>query len=452
MSTRFFTNEEQNTLLSKFEGVFAHNRDIQFFDALVGYFRADGYFALRPHLEHVPNIRILVGINVDKLLARSHSKGMLFKGNPQQTIEAFLDTAKADVQKANYSGEVEAGILQFLEDVASKKIEIKAHPERKLHAKIYIFRPDLFNEHIPCSVITGSSNLTHAGLGGDGSNYEFNVLLNNYDDVKFATDEFEKLWKEAVPVLPVEIEKLKTETNLNDEFTPYELYIKFLVEYFGKSVEFDSSSVSDLPKGFKRLSYQVDAVNQGFDLLRKHNGFFLADVIGLGKTVVAALIAKKFFYSNGYPSHNSRVLIVVPPALKDNWQETLDDFGLPNFRIVTNGSLHKIKDQTVYDLVIVDEAHKFRNDTAGAYVALQRLCKSRTRQQLLDGSFVRKKVMLVSATPLNNRPDDIRNQVFLFQDGKDSTLEIANLQRFFNQASERYEKAKKTAVHVGGTG
>ena len=443
MSTRFFTNEDHNTLLKKFEGVFAHNRDIQFFDALVGYFRASGYFALRPHLDHVPHIRILVGINVDNLLARSHSKGMLFKGNPQQTIDTFLKEAKNDVQKASYSKDVEAGVLQFIEDVASKKIEIKAHPERKLHAKIYIFRPEPFNEHTPSSVITGSSNLTHAGLGGDGSNYEFNVLLNDYDDIKFATEEFEKLWKESVPVLPAEVEKLKTDTYLNDEFTPYELYIKFLVEYFGKSVEFDPSSVTDLPKGFKRLSYQVDAVNQGFELLRRHKGFFLADVVGLGKTVVATLIAKKFFYTNGYPSHVSRTLIVVPPALRDNWQETLDDFRLHNFKIITNGSLHKIKDPTLFDLIIVDEAHKFRNDTAEAYDALQRLCKSPTRQQLADGSFARKKVMLVSATPLNNRPDDIRNQVLLFQDGKDSTLEVSNLQRFFNQVSDQYEKAKK---------
>jgi len=443
MSTRFFTNEDHNTLLKKFEGVFSHNQNIQFFDALVGYFRASGYFALRPHLGHVPHIRILVGINVDNLLARSHAKGLLFKGNTQQTIETFLQESKEDIQKASYSREVEEGVLQFIEDVASKKIEIKAHPEKKLHAKIYIFRPEPFNEHTPSSVITGSSNLTHAGLGGNGSNYEFNVLLNDYDDVKFATAEFEKLWKESVPILPVEVEKLKKETYLNEEFTPYELYIKFLTEYFGRSVEFDPSSVSDLPKGFKRLSYQVDAVNQGFELLRRHNGFFLADVVGLGKTVVAALIAKKFFYTNGYPSHVSRTLIVVPPALRDNWQETLDDFGLHNFKIITNGSLHKIKDPTLYDLIVVDEAHKFRNDTAEAYDALQRLCKSPTRRQLPNGSFAPKKVMLVSATPLNNRPDDIRNQVLLFQDGKDSTLEVSNLQRFFNQASDQYEKAKK---------
>ena len=71
-----------------------------------------------------------------------------------------------------------------------------------------------------------------------------------------------------------------------------------MVEYFGKSVEFDPNAITDLPDGFKRLSYQIDAVNEGFKLLQKHNGFFLADVVGLGKTVVGTLIAKKFFYNN----------------------------------------------------------------------------------------------------------------------------------------------------------
>ena len=430
--------------MKKFAGVFEHNTDIEFFDALVGYFRASGYFSVRPYLDNVPHIRILVGINVDEVVAKYQSKGLLFKGDARQTVDVFMRQIKQDIQSAVYERNVEDGILQFVDDIVSEKIEIRAHPEKNLHAKIYILRPESFNEHKSGSVITGSSNLTDAGLGTtELSNYEFNVLLRDYEDVKFATAEFEKLWKESVSILPVEIGKLKKETFLNDEFTPYEVYIKFLTEYFGKSVEFDPSSVSDLPKGFMRLSYQVDAVNQGFELLRRHNGFFLADVVGLGKTVIAALIAKKFFYTNGYPSHVSRTLIVVPPALKDNWQETLDKFGLHNFTIITNGSLHKIKDPRIFDLIIVDEAHKFRNDTAEAYDALQRICKAPTRRQIGNGGFARKKVVLVSATPLNNRPDDIRNLVFLFQDGKDSTLEIANLQRFFNQCSDAYETAKK---------
>ena len=78
MSTRFFTNDGDNTLLQKFAGVFANNKDIRFFDALVGYFRSSGYFAIRPHLEDVPHIRILVGINVDEIVAAYQSKGLLF--------------------------------------------------------------------------------------------------------------------------------------------------------------------------------------------------------------------------------------------------------------------------------------------------------------------------------------------------------------------------------------
>ena len=443
MSTRFFTNDGENTLLNKFKGVFEHNKDIEYFDALVGYFRASGYFRIRGYLNDVPKIRILVGIDVDKIVAKYNSKGLLFQGDANQTLIEFLNEAKEDIQTAKYSKDVEEGILQFIEDISTKKIEIKAHPSRKLHAKIYIFRPDKWNEHNQGKVITGSSNLSDSGLGGfEASNYEFNVILESYDDVAFASNEFEKLWAEGIVILPVEISRVKEETYLNDSFTPFEVYMKFLIEYFGRSVEFDPNSVTDLPKGFKRLSYQVDAVNQGYELLKRHNGFFLADVVGLGKTVVGTLVAKKFFYSNGFPTHISTILVIVPPALKDNWVDTLDKFEIKNYEIITNGSLHKVKDPEKYDLVIVDEAHKFRNDTAEAYNELQKLCKTKTKQVLKDGTRADKKVMLITATPLNNRPSDIANQIYLFQDAKDSTLEIANLQHFFRRKIDDYKKLK----------
>ena len=443
MATRFFTNDTDKTLLKKFQGVFENNRDIECFDALVGYFRASGYFKIRKYLDDVPNIRILVGINVDKIISKYHSKGLLFQGDATQTMVEFQNETISDIQTSIYDAEVESGIRQFIEDIVTKKIVIKAHPTRKLHAKIYIFRPENWNEHRAGHVITGSSNLTEAGLGGgEISNYEFNVLLSDYDDVEFATKEFETLWDESIPVLPIEIEKVKKATYLNDNFTPFEIYMKFLIEYFGKSVEFDPNSVTDLPKGFKRLSYQIDAVNEGFKLLEKHGGFFLSDVVGLGKTVVGTLIAKKFFYSNDFPSHISNILIVVPPALRDNWQDTLERFQLNNYLIVNNGSLHKISDPEKYDLIIIDEAHKFRNDTAEAYNELQKLCKTKTRHTLKDGSKADKKVILISATPLNNRPEDIANQVYLFQDAKDSTLDIPNLQHFFRKRIDEYRKLK----------
>ena len=126
-----------------------------------------------------------------------------------------------------------------------------------------------------------------------------------------------------------------------------------------------------------------------------------------------------------------------------NWEETLEKFGLPNYRIVHNGSLHKIRHPENYDLVIVDEAHKFRNDTAEGHRQLQALCKTPTRRLLPDGRRARKRVILVSATPLNNRPEDIRNLVYLFQDARDSTLPMRNLNSFFARRIDEYRKARK---------
>jgi superfamily II DNA/RNA helicase len=327
----------------------------------------------------------------------------------------------------------------LISDIVTGKVKIRVHPKQNIHAKIYIFREKEKHDHGYGSVITGSSNLTDAGLS---KNFEFNVELRDNSDIDYATQTFNELWEDSIPISEEHIEKLQTETYLNDTYTPYQVYLKFLIEYFGKSIEFDPNSITDLPKGFKRLSYQVDAVNDGFSKMIKHNGFILADVVGLGKTIVATIIAKKYFYYNGFPSHRSRTLIIVPPALKENWVETTDKFRLDNVKIITNGSLHKVRDPKRYDLIIVDEAHKFRTDTAAMYNELQKICKTPTQRTLPDGTNVPKKVMLVSATPLNNRPEDIANLVYLFQDSKNSSLEVANLQNFFRIQIDAYKKLK----------
>ena len=442
-----FHQRRREYLLKKFAGVFAHNPDLAQFDALVGYLRASGYFALQPHLEKVPLIRIFVGIDVDSLLAASHRKGLLHLGDANKTLEEVRKELRRDIARAPYRKEVEDGIRQFVADVAEKRVQIRAHPTKRLHAKIYIFLPQGFSEHRPGAVITGSSNLTAAGLGKEeiGSNYEFNALLHDFDDVKFAADEFEKLWGEGIEVLPESVRGVVRDSYLRDDLTPFDLYMKFLIEYFGPAIEYDPNVEADLPKGVKSLSYQADAVNDGWLKLQKHGGFFLADVVGLGKTIVAARMAKKFYYHNGFPNHRSRILVIVSPAMKDAWRAELERFGIEDAALVlNNGSLHKIKpnDAEKYDLIIVDEAHKFRNDTAGGYTLLQKLCKTRTRYRLPDGSFAPKRVILISATPLNNQPEDIRNLVLLFQDGKNSTV-IGNLQHFFAQRIKEYDVAKR---------
>ena len=448
MPTKFFTNQNDNSLLKKFEGVFTNIESIRHFDALVGYFRTSGYFKVRAFLDKIPKIRILVGINVDQLIKKYHDKGQLYLENPDETKEDFLDEIIKNIQEANYDEVTEKGILQFIDDLVSGKIELRAHPKKKIHAKVYIFRPATFNEYAPCEVITGSSNLTDAGLGANPeSNYEFNVSLREYEDVKFATEEFERLWAESVPILQAEAERIKNQTYLRDDFIPFELYIKMLIEYFGKRVDYDPYNIDLLlPPKYIRLKYQSDAANQGYAIMMKHNGFVLADVVGLGKTIIACMIIKKFIYENGT---HTKILVVVPPAIEDSWRRTVKDFELDNhFTFITLGSLHKILDRNNYsypnpeeiDLIAVDESHKFRNDYTEMYLALQEICKM-PRSRAAENGDSRKKVILISATPLNNRPQDIENQLYLFQDRRNSTLEnIRNLQEYFKPINEQYKK------------
>ena len=436
MNTKFFTNQDTNTLLNKIEGIFKY-KSIYFFDALVGYFYASGYFRIRPYIEKSQNIRILVGIDVDNLIRKANYEGLQFSEDKTKSKESFLKELEKNIQSAKYSKEVENGILQLIEDLVDNKIEIRIHPKKNIHAKIYIFKEEHKHDHGYGVVITGSSNLTGAGLE---KNFEFNVELRDNADIDFASETFEELWEESVELDLNEVVELKKKTFLNDTFTPFQIYFKFLMEYFGSSIDYDPNSVSDLPKGYKRLAYQVDAVNDGFNKLKKHNGFFLADVVGLGKTMVATIIAKKYFFYNDFPSYRSNSLIITPPAIESNWRETVELFDLDNVKIVRNGSLAKIKNPEKYDLIIVDEAHKFRNDSSDMYKNLQIISKSPTKRRLPNGEFAPKKIILVTATPLNNRPEDIANQIYLFQDSKNTTLEISNLQSFFAKHIEAYKK------------
>ncbi len=453
MGSKFFTNQGQNTLLKKFEGVFK-NTKVNNFDALVGYLRASGYFKISKYLKKVPNVRILVGINVDTIIQKFHKVGLEFTSNSEKILEEFRNDLKDDIQNSSYDKETEDGIIDFIKDVSSKKIEIAAHPTKNIHAKIYLFKPKPFNQHNSGSVISGSSNLSATGLGAlPESNYEFNVELRDYDDVKFASNEFEKLWKEAIDILPAEIiseniKKIKEETYLNDQITPYDLYYKLLIEYFGESINFDPSSITDLPPTYKKLDYQADAVNEGFSLLQKHRGFFLSDVVGTGKTIIATIIAKKLFNHDLYKFGNiNKTLVIAPQTIKEDWMKVISDFKLPNCKFLANRSFHRLKEPEYnpesFDLIIVDEAHKFRSNTASSYNDLQKLCKTPTSKRLEDGTVLDKKVILISASPLNNSPEDIKNEILLFQDGKNSTLEISNLDYFFNQKIKSYKNLKK---------
>lgn len=453
MSTNIFTNEAENSLLNKFNGVFENMVNLHAFRAVVGYFRASGYFAVREHLMRVPDVKILVGIDVDHIIGEAQRKGLLFNGDDDKTRQEFINWIESDIKDARYAKNVESGILAFIDDIINKRLEIRAHKSKQLHAKIYIFLPEKFNEHTDGRLITGSSNLTSAGLGAkkEANNYEFNVEIKDYTNVKFALDEFEKLWIDSTDILPENFQSLKEKSHIDKLFTPFEIYIKFLIEYFGRTIEYDPETVGDVPQNFKKLSYQIDAVNQGFQMLMEHNGFFLADVVGTGKTVVAAMLAKRFIIANG--TQHTKILVVFPPQVEKNWKRTFRQFNIDRYtKFITNGSLDKIIDEhqdywakEEYDLILVDEAHKFRNHTSQAFQSLQIICKA-GRQNNGNIESEEKKVVLISATPLNNRPHDIYYLLQLFQDARRSTLPETNLQSFFAGIIDEYKVIKNQDV------
>lgn len=443
MSTKFFNNRLGNTLFDKLKGIASTMTTFDRFLAVVGFFRSSGYFKLRKELGDISEIKILVGINIDDIF-RKHNKALLMLSDEDKAKEIYNKDFKEDIINAEYAPEVENGILQMCEDLACGRLQMRIHATKNLHAKFYLCLPQTHNENSDGWVIMGSSNISDSGLGiKQPPQYELNVAMKDYDDVKYCSDEFWTLWNEAIPLTAEDIDKYKKKTYLGYQPTPYELYIKVLIDTFGDQVEDDFSI--QLPDGVKDLKYQKDAVIQGYQMLMQHNGLFLADVVGLGKTMIATMIAKRFVESNG---KNTNILVIYPPALEDNWKDTFKLFGIyKKAQFITNGSLSKIlegrdqyKDKEDFDLIIVDEAHGFRSDSSGKYDELQKICKSPcVNNGLLKSS--QKKVMLLSATPLNNRPDDLLNQLLLFQNSQSCTIDgIPNLKGFFAPLIDKYKK------------
>lgn len=459
MTTKFFNNENGNTLFEKLKGIAAGmGLNFHTFQAVSGFFRSSGYFKLRAELKDVQRIQILVGINIDNIF-RKHNKAEFFMGDPEEARKAFSKDYIEDVKNAEYADEVENGILQLAQDLADGRVEMKMHPTRNLHAKFYLCLPKNHTPNTDGWVIMGSSNISDSGLGiTSAPRYELNVAMKDYDDVAYCKGEFERLWNEGVKLSLEDINMARGQTHLGVQPTPFELYMKVLINTFGEQAEDDFNM--SLPENIKDLKYQRDAVIQGYQMLDRHNGFFLADVVGLGKTVVAAMIAKRFAETNG---KQTAILVIYPPAVESNWKETFKKFGLQRrTQFVSNGSLSKVLNEKgnyrakeEFDLIIVDESHNFRRDNNKRYDELQRICKAPRQNIGLTGGS-QKKIILISATAVNNYPSDLLSQILLFQDIRRCTIEnIDNLQSYFSPHIERFNKImrdrkKDSTVDVSG--
>ena len=417
----FFTNEPGATLLDRFRKTL---KDVKFFDVLVGYFRTSGFYNLQESFTSIDKVRILVGLNVDRkafeIIDTHRSQSSLDFESHKRTKEIYSETVTAEMDHSPDNFETEQGVKKFIEFLQSGKMEIKAYPSGNLHAKVYISRFSEDDRDFG-RVITGSSNFSESGMV---ANREFNVELKDRSDVEFALTQFEELWKDAVDLTKEYVDTINDKTWLNDQIIPYHLYLKLLYEYFKEDINIDQDFETYLPEGFMDLDYQKQAVISAKKILDAYNGVFLSDVVGLGKTFISALLAQQL---------RGKILIICPPLLKEYWEDTFRDFGVRRFKVESLGKLDQlIKDGAEkFDYIFIDEAHRFRNEVTQGYEKLHQICFGR-------------KVILVSATPLNNTVEDIYSQLKLFQIPKKSTVPgIPDLEKFFASLKGRLEKYAK---------
>jgi len=427
----FITNEKGKYLKDRFEVLI---KDSKLFDCLVGYFYTSGFHAVHPALENTEKIRILIGISTDKqtqdlIKEANQEQQRSFQYSHAETKSEVEQLIENEMEESEDNRNVEQGVEKFIEWIRNKKLEIRAFPSQNIHAKLYIMSFKEGDRDIG-RVITGSSNFTKSGLI---DNLEFNVELKNSADHKFAKDKFEKLWKYSVDVSEKYIQTIEEKTWLNQNITPYQLYLKLLYEYFKDELSHtDEVFVDYLPEEFMKLEYQEQAVLNAKKILLEYGGVFISDVVGLGKTYVATLLAGQI---------DGRTLVIAPPILlrKDipgSWKNAFSDFRIhADFESI--GKLDDILDRGIekYKNVIIDEAHRFRTETNITYEKLAEICRG-------------KRVILVTATPYNNSPKDVLSQIKLFQKSKKSTIpNLPDLEGFFNGLDKKLKNLDRQRDH-----
>ena len=360
------------------------------------------------------------------------------------------------------------------------------------HSKCWIFAAKAFCENESDDglyAIIGSSNFTQKGMEGNSelnfleeSGYVINACSRNTPDQKGYIEWFKEKWelssdwtKEFLLALNNSpVGKMQQSPNGASQcaiLSPYEAYIKLLQDQFSEVIDSDGIIKEEdyLPKpsarNFKKLTYQLEAVNQGCAIMKRHGGFILADVVGLGKTYTALMVAKRHLLETGF---KSPVLIITPPAVKKSWLDSIAFFDedeiesrrlKPFMYLTTIGCLDTEPENAPaasenenvapddfdgafsdadYGMIIVDESHRFRNDGTLMYQKLDGLIgaiTARTGKQPY--------VALLSATPQNNTPYDLRNQIFLFQRNYRKSESIQNLGKHGSNLLEYFGEKQK---------
>lgn len=438
MSNNFITNnKQQKTLKARLNTLISVSDELKF---LVGFFYFSGWTNIYEGLKRNPEqrLKLLVGLQVCNVLERivEFDGGQLDGISRDDEFQKLLTSLGFAINNEEMDTEaVHAQVGFFVQIVEEERLIIRK-TENPNHAKLYLFQlneDQAEKQGMPGQFITGSSNLTRSGLH---SQEEFNVEIKDYGYAD-AVQYFDELWERAIPITEVVdnrdvlLKFIGSQTQVAT-VTPFEAYCLIIKTYLDLQTQQDETVDLDglLDKvGLKKFSYQSDAVSQALQIIKEHNGCIIADVVGLGKSVIASMIARQL---------NKRGIIICPPGLmgdaekKDSgWWEYLEKFGLHNWHVYSRGIVDRIADNIEgrdFEIVIVDEAHYFRNQDTADYEALSMICRG-------------KQVILLSATPFNNSPADIFALLKLFIIPGKSTISLEdNVSGKFAHFNNRYKQ------------
>jgi superfamily II DNA or RNA helicase len=442
ISQNILDNLSQNSKLGNFlQQTIRPNAELSIVSA---YFTIHAFHALRPQLESISKLRFLFG------------EPTFLKNDLQNPHKSFniqednLELSQHLQQKA---------IAKACADWIRDKVEIKTvNKPDFLHAKLYFIKnpPDAAEDHRLYSVV-GSSNFTVNGLGFGKTqqNLELNLITDSRHDVEDLGRWFDKLWKgqhQEVVVSDVKTEVLAYLEQLYRENSPDFIYHKTLFHLFHTDIALDTPLPPSLEKSEiwnKLYEFQKNAVRQIIYKMSQYDGCILADSVGLGKTFTALAVIKYF------ESRNKDVLVLSPKKLRGNWnkyrraaRDTSNVFVNDHFHytLLSHTDLTRNKGKVdavdlekfnwdAYDLVVIDESHHFRNATK-SYEKQGSRAKSRYEKLLEEviKAGAKTKVLLLSATPVNNNLLDLLNQIRLIAHDNDAAF----------QESMRIESLTKT--------
>ena len=418
----FITNKATDNLKKRITELIVSSKELKF---LVGFFYFSGLEELYSSLIRNPDVilKVLVGLNVDELnyqlVECADSDDHSGRLSNDEIANKFFTSIKRSINTETFDNrDFYEQSKFFLELIKNDRLIIRKTLKPN-HAKLYLFKLESGQVGRDELFITGSSNLTRPGLTTQA---EFNVEISDFG-FKDSEEYFDELWQPAVKITEDNtyknrvIELLQKETLIMD-ITPYEAYALVLKAYLDSHEKKDiSQSLIDKfeKNSYKPYKYQLDAVGQALSIIERNNGVILADVVGLGKTIIACAVATQL---------RKRGIIICPPGImgdprkKDaGWNMYREQFGLYDWEVWSLGDLEKLQDMLIegklndVEVIIVDEAHRFRNQDTKTYEYLKNICRGKI-------------VILLTATPFNNRPEDILSLLSLFITPRKSTITL----------------------------